>query len=194
MISALTAFLQAKALSFLVVLCVSASEQLYSILLLVCPFGCCLVAKSCPTLATPWMAACQASLSFTISQSLLKFVSIDSDGCYQTVSLSVAPLLLLPSIFPSIRVFSILEMRKLRFRKVDCLPKVTQPQMQSCTRQLAQSWCCYPCWGLKVVLVLTGQREEAEDGPPRIPFPLGGQRVLRTEHSWVDLELRERKV
>ena len=119
MISALTAFLQAKALSFLVVFCVSASEQLYSILLLVCPFGCCLVAKSSPTLATPWMAACQASLSFTISQSLLKFVSIDSDGCYRTISLSVAPLLLLPSIFSSIRVFSILEMRKLRFRKVD---------------------------------------------------------------------------
>ena len=54
---------------------------------------------------TPWIAACQASLSFTISQSLLKFMSIElvmpSNHpilCY--------PLLLLPSIFPSIRVFS----------------------------------------------------------------------------------------
>ena len=42
--------------------------------------------------ATPWTAACQAFLSFTISQSLLKLMS-----CH--------PLLLLPSIFPSIRVF-----------------------------------------------------------------------------------------
>ena len=37
---------------------------------------CCSFAQSCPTLATPWTAACQASLSFTISQSLLRFMSI----------------------------------------------------------------------------------------------------------------------
>ena len=43
------------------------------------------------------------SLSSTISQSLLKFVSIES-WCYPTVSSSNHPLLLLPSIFPSIRV------------------------------------------------------------------------------------------
>ena len=39
-------------------------------------FCCCSVAQSCPT-ATPWIAACQASLSFTISQSLLKLMSIE---------------------------------------------------------------------------------------------------------------------
>ena len=38
----------------------------------------CLVAKSCLTLLIPWRAACQASLSFTISHSLLKFTSIES--------------------------------------------------------------------------------------------------------------------
>ena len=55
--------------------------------------------------ATPWTAAHQASLSITNSQSLLKLMSIKSVTpsnhpilCY--------PLLLLPSIFPSIRVFS----------------------------------------------------------------------------------------
>ena len=37
---------------------------------------CCLVAQSCLIFATPWIAARQASLSFTISQSLLKLVSI----------------------------------------------------------------------------------------------------------------------
>ena len=44
-------------------------------LLLCC---CCSVAKQCPTLGTPWTAAHQASLFFTISQSLLKFMSIVS--------------------------------------------------------------------------------------------------------------------
>ena len=55
--------------------------------------------------ATPWTAARQASLSFTDSWSLLKLVSIES------VMLSIHlvlchPLLLLPSVLPSIRIFS----------------------------------------------------------------------------------------
>ena len=51
--------------------------------------------------ATPGTAACQASLSITSSQSLLKLMSIESSHlifCHL--------LLLLPSIFPSIRIFS----------------------------------------------------------------------------------------
>ena len=55
--------------------------------------------------ATPWTAAHQASLSFTISQSLLKLVSIESVMPSNHLILS-HPLLLLPSIFSSIRVFS----------------------------------------------------------------------------------------
>ena len=54
---------------------------------------------------TPWTAARQASLSFTISQSLLKFISIDSVMPSNHLILC-CPLLLLPSIFPSTRVFS----------------------------------------------------------------------------------------
>ena len=38
---------------------------------------CCSVAKLCLTFVTPWTAACQASLSFTISWSLLKLISIE---------------------------------------------------------------------------------------------------------------------
>ena len=38
---------------------------------------CCSVIESCPTLCYPWTAAHQASLSFTISQSLLKFMCIE---------------------------------------------------------------------------------------------------------------------
>ena len=58
-----------------------------------------------PTLVTPWTATCQASLSFTISQSLLKLMSIKSVMPSSHLILC-RPLLLLPSIFPSIRVFS----------------------------------------------------------------------------------------
>ena len=53
----------------------------------------------------PWTAACQASLSFIISQSLLKFTSIESVMPSNHLILC-KPLLLLPSFFPSIRVFS----------------------------------------------------------------------------------------
>ena len=55
--------------------------------------------------ATPWTAACQASLSITNSWSLLKLTSIESVMPSNHLTLS-CPLLLLPSIFPSSRVFS----------------------------------------------------------------------------------------
>ena len=65
--------------------------------------GCyCSVTKSCPVV---WTAACQASLSFTISQSLLKLMSIESVMLSNHV-IFCHPHLFLPSIFPSIRVFS----------------------------------------------------------------------------------------
>ena len=54
---------------------------------------------------TPWTAACQASLSLTISWSLLKLMSIESVMPSNHLILC-RPLFLLPSIFPSIRVFS----------------------------------------------------------------------------------------
>ena len=55
--------------------------------------------------AIPWTAACQASLSFTMFWSLLKLMSIESVMPSNHFSLR-HPLLLLPSIFPSLRVFS----------------------------------------------------------------------------------------
>ena len=54
---------------------------------------------------TPWTAACQASLSITNSRSLPKLMSIKSVMPSNHLILC-HPLLLLPSIFPSIRVFS----------------------------------------------------------------------------------------
>ena len=54
---------------------------------------------------TPWTAASHASLSFTVSQSLLKLMSIELVMLSNHLILC-RPLLLLPAIFPSIRVFS----------------------------------------------------------------------------------------
>ena len=54
---------------------------------------------------TPWTAACQASLSITNSRNLLKLMSIESVMPSNHLILC-RPLLLSPSVFPSIRVFS----------------------------------------------------------------------------------------
>ena len=55
--------------------------------------------------ATPWTAACQASLSITNSRSLLKLISFELVMPSNHLILC-RPLLLPPSVFPSIRVFS----------------------------------------------------------------------------------------
>ena len=69
------------------------------------PNCCCLVTHRVQLFATPNTAACQVSLSFTISWSLLKLMSIESMMPSRCLVLC-HPLFLLPSIFPSIRVFS----------------------------------------------------------------------------------------
>ena len=66
--------------------------------------------------ATPWTAALQASLSFTISQSLLKLMSIESVMPSKHLILC-RPLSPLPSIFPSIRVFSKESVLRIRWPK-----------------------------------------------------------------------------
>ena len=66
-----------------------------------------LLLSSCSVVSdstTPWTAARQASLSLIISQSLLKLMSIES-GMPSNHLILCCPLLLLPSIFPSIRGF-----------------------------------------------------------------------------------------
>ena len=73
-------------------ICISVSQSVQSL--------------SCVQLsATPWTAAHQASLSITNSRSLLKLMSIESVMPSNRLILC-QPLLLPPSIFPSIRVFS----------------------------------------------------------------------------------------
>ena len=66
---------------------------------------CCSVSKSCLSLCYPMHCSPQASLSVTISQSLFKFIPIESVMLSNHLTVR-CPLLLLPSIFPSIKVFS----------------------------------------------------------------------------------------
>ena len=65
---------------------------------------------------TPWTAACQASLPFTISWSLLKLMSIESVMPSNHL-VFCHPFLLLPSIFPSIRVFFNESLLRIRWPK-----------------------------------------------------------------------------
>ena len=70
------------------------------------PLGAVVQSLSCVQLfATPWTAACQASLSIPNARSLLKLMSIESVMPSNHLILC-HPLLLPPSMFPSIRVFS----------------------------------------------------------------------------------------
>ena len=72
------------------------------------PSFCCFVVQllsRVPLFLTPWTTAHQAPLFSTISQSLLKFMSIESEMPSYHLILCL-PLLLLPSVFPSIKVFS----------------------------------------------------------------------------------------
>ena len=66
--------------------------------------------------ATPWIAACQASLSVINSWSLLKLMSIELVMPSNHLILC-RPLLLLPSIFPSVRVFSSESVLRIRWPK-----------------------------------------------------------------------------
>ena len=69
------------------------------------PPCCCSVTELCPTLCSPVDCSTQACLSFTISQNFLKLMSIELVMPSSHLILC-RPRLLLPSIFPSIRVFS----------------------------------------------------------------------------------------
>ena len=69
------------------------------------PFSSVQFSRSLRLFATPWTAACQVSLSITNSRSLLKFMSIELVMLSKHLILC-HPLLLPPSIFSSIRIFS----------------------------------------------------------------------------------------
>ena len=73
---------------------------------------------------TSWAAACQASLSFTISWNLLKLSPL-SRWCHLTISSSVP----LPSIFPSIRVFSNESVLRIRWQSIGASASASVPSI-----------------------------------------------------------------
>ena len=75
-------------------------------------FSCSVVSDS----ATPWTAACRVSLSITNSHSSLKLMSTELEMPSNHLIL-VRPLLLPPSIFPSVRVFSNQSVLRIRWPK-----------------------------------------------------------------------------
>ena len=79
-------------------------------------FCCCSVLNYVQLFVTPWTAARQASLSFTNSWNLLKFMSIES--VMSSNHLIICHPLLLTSIFPSLKVFS--NKLVLHIRQPDC--------------------------------------------------------------------------
>ena len=83
------------------------SKLNWTVYVYVLPFSsfCCQLLSHVRLFATPWTASRQVSLSFTVSWSLLKFMFIEPVMLSNHVILC-RPFLRLPSIFPSIRVFS----------------------------------------------------------------------------------------
>ena len=101
---------------------------------------------------TPWTAARQASLSFTISQSLPKLMSIESVMPSNHLILC-CPLLLLPSSFPSTRVFSNESVLCIRCPKYwsfsfSIIPSKEHPGLIS----FRMDWLDLPAWTLKSLL------------------------------------------
>ena len=77
---------------------------------------CCSVTKSCPTLCDPMNCSTPGFPSFTISWSLLKLMSIELVMSSNYLILCL-PLFLLPSIFPSTRIFSNESVLRIRWPK-----------------------------------------------------------------------------
>ena len=91
-------------------------------------YYCCSVAQSCLILWTSCTAACQALLSSTISWSLLRFMSIELVMISNHLILCHS--LLLPSVFPSIRVFSNKSALCIRWPKYWCLSFSSSPSSE----------------------------------------------------------------
>ena len=120
---------------------------------------------------TPWTAACRAFLSFTISLSMLKFMSIESVMASNHFSLC-RPLLFLPSTFPSIRVFSNESALHIRCPKYWSFSFNISPSMN------IQDW--FP-------LALTGLISLQSKGLPRV---FSNTTVQKHQHFGAELSLQ----
>ena len=96
--------------------------------------------------ATPWSAAYQASLSVTNSRSLLKFIFIELVTPSNHLVL-YCPLLLLSSVFPSIRVFSNESVLRIRW------PKLGFWEVSICTNYLTSWFCIFPFCKMGIIIM-----------------------------------------
>ena len=129
---------------------------------------------------TPWTAASQASLSFTISRSLLKLMSIESVKPSNHLILC-HPLLLLTSIFPSIRVFSNESVLCIRWPKYWSFSFSTSPSINIQDWFLLQwtGWISLQSKGLSRVFSSTTVRKHQFFGT--LPFLLSNSHI----HTWL---------
>ena len=131
---------------------------------------------------TPWTEACQASLSITSSWSLLKLMSIKSViPSYHHIICH--PLLLLPSIFPSIRAFSNESVLLIRWPKYwsvsfSISPSNEHPGLVSVSMDWLDPWRRKIPWRRKWQLT-----------PVFLPGKSHGQRSLTGYSPWVAKEL-----
>ena len=152
----------------------------------------CSVATSWLTfLVMQWSAAHQASLSFTIFRSLLKFMAIES-VMPSSHLIFCCPLLLLPSIFPSIRVFSMSWLFALGRQSIRASASASVLPMN------IQGW--FPL-GLTVLISLqskgllrvfsstTTQKHQFFSAQPSLWFNSHIRRWLLENHSFYDMDL-----
>ena len=152
----------------------------------------CSVATSWLTfLVMQWSAAHQASLSFTIFRSLLKFMAIES-VMPSSHLIFCCPLLLLPSIFPSIRVFSMSWLFALGSQSIRASASASVLPMN------IQGW--FPL-GLTVLISLqskgllrvfsstTTQKHQFFSAQPSLWFNSHIRRWLLENHSFYDMDL-----
>ena len=117
------------------------------------PCWCCSVTQSSLTLCNPRTAACQASLSFTISWSLLKLMPVESTMPSNQPILCRPPLLP-PSISPSIRVFSN-ELFSSGVQSIGATASVLLTNIQSWLPLGLTGWISLPSKGLSSVFSST---------------------------------------
>ena len=102
---------------------------------------CCSVAKLCQLLVTPWTAARQGSLSFTISLSLLKPYP-SSRWCHPVISSSVIPFFSCPQAFPASGSFSLSQLFASGGQTIGDSASASAFQMH------IQGWLCFRLTGL----------------------------------------------
>ena len=141
--------------------------------------SCCSVTQLCPTLCDHMDLTHQASLSFTISQSLLKLMSIESMMPSNHLILC-CPLLLLPSIFPIIRVFS---------SRLFYLWLFPYPNFLFCTFVLTV------CFFIKLVCQWQlSQENRIHPRYPMIVFTNKGSYVYKIVGKVVEVKVKERSI